>query len=142
MNAYVQLFMNNDFVRIVLICIALDTVLGCMRGFKDHKFNSSAGIDGAIRKVTMMFCIGFLMMVDMVVGVNVISWVPETIIAGIGIQKIGICEFFCILFILYETISILKNLLLCGLPAPKWLKKFLENFLDNMTAELPEIEKK
>jgi toxin secretion/phage lysis holin len=50
----------------------------------------------------------------------------------------GVCELFCILFILYEIVSILKNMTLCGLPVPARLKSFIQKFLDDMTEELPE----
>ncbi|WP_334291397.1 phage holin family protein [Clostridioides difficile] len=45
-------------------------------------------------------------------------------------------EFFSILFILYESVSILKNMYLCGLPVPKKLKDRIGNLLDTMTDEL------
>ena len=55
----------------------------------------------------------------------------------IGMEKMGSCEFFCLLFISYEIVSILKNMTLCGLPVPAKLKKLVEKFLDEMTEELP-----
>lgn len=136
MQQYLQVIAKNDFVRMVLIWIVLDTILGCLRAIKQHRFNSAFGIDGGIRKVAMIVSIAFLMMVDVVVRINVISWLPEGLRQSIGLSKIGIGEFFCILFLLYESISILKNLYLCGCPSPKWLKVWLEKFLSNMTGEL------
>ena len=56
----------------------------------------------------------------------------------ICISKLGICEFFCLLFILYELVSILKNMTLCGLPVPSGVKKWIQKFLEDMTEELPE----
>ncbi|WP_410745052.1 phage holin family protein, partial [Clostridium neonatale] len=60
----------------------------------------------------------------------------------LGVDKIGLCEFFSILFILYEAVSILKNLLLCGAPIPTKLKTFIEKLLNIMTDELPDVEEK
>lgn len=140
MQKYMELIANNDFVRMVLIWIVLDTILGCLRAIKQHKFNSAFGIDGGIRKVAMIVSIAFLMMVDLMVGVNVVNWLPEAFRQSTGLTKIGVGEFFCILFLLYESISILKNLYLCGCPTPKWLKMWLEKFLNNMTGEM-EINK-
>ena len=51
------------------------------------------------------------------------------------IHKVGLCEFFCILFMLYETISILKNIVICELPVPKRLQSKIQKFLDEMTNE-------
>lgn len=56
----------------------------------------------------------------------------------LDISKLGICEFFCLLFILYELVSILKNMTLCGLPVPSGVKKWIQKFLEDMTEELPE----
>ena len=64
--------------------------------------------------------------------------VPKTYIKVLGISKLGICEFFCLLFILYELVSILKNMTLCGLPVPQGVKKWIQKFLEDMTEELPE----
>ena len=69
---------------------------------------------------------------------NMLGMVPDKYIQIIGIQKLGICEFFCLLFILYEAVSILKNMTLCGLPVPVRIKKWVQKFLEDMTEELPE----
>lgn len=136
MQNYIDVITHNNFVRGVLLWIVLDTILGCLRAIKQHKFNSAFGIDGGIRKVAMIVSVAFLMLVDVMVGVNVITWLPETFRQATGLAKIGVGEFFCTLFLLYESISILKNLYLCGCPIPKWLKTWLEKFLNNMTGEL------
>ena len=58
----------------------------------------------------------------------------------LGIQKMGVCEFFCLLFVLYEVVSILKNMTLCGLPVPERVREYIQKFLDDMTDELPKEE--
>ena len=70
--------------------------------------------------------------------INVLSMVPEEYVQLLGIDKMGICEFFSLLFILYELVSILKNMTLCGLPVPTKIKRWIQKFLDDMTEELPE----
>lgn len=142
MQHYLEVILHNDFVRLVLIWIVLDTVLGCLRAVKQKKFNSAFGIDGGIRKVAMIVSVCFLMLVDVMVGINVISWLPDSLRQATGLTKLGIGEFYCILFLLYESVSILKNLYLCGCPTPKWLQTWLENFLNNMTGELAGDQKK
>jgi len=39
---------------------------------------------------------------------------------------------------LYEAVSILKNMTLCGLPVPVKIKKWIQKFLEDMTTEMPE----
>ena len=141
---FLQVFINamagNTFFRILMVVIAADTVLGVLRAIKFRQFNSSVGIDGAIRKVAMLASAVALMAADLLIHVNLIAFVPENYVQAIGIQKLGMCEFFCLLFILYECLSVLKNMVLCGLPVPKKLRSWLKEFLENMTTEMPEEE--
>ncbi len=137
MDKIITLLSSNSFVKILLIVVALDTILGVLRAIKEHKFNSCVGIDGAIRKAGMLLSVGFLMATDVIMHINVLGMVPEKYVQILGIDKMGICEFFSLLFILYELVSILKNMTLCGLPVPTKIKKWIQKFLDDMTEELP-----
>lgn len=141
MGNYINLVANNLFVQIVIIAIFLDTFLGVLRAIKERKFNSCMGIDGGIRKVAMIGCIAFLAALDMCFTFNLLFMLPQEWVGYLGINKLGLCEFFSLLFILYEAVSILKNMVLCGLPVPTKLKNWIESFLDIMTDELP-IESK
>ena len=138
MDKIITLLSSNSFVKILLIAVALDTILGVLRAIKEHKFNSCVGIDGAIRKAGMLLSVCFLMATDVIMHINVLSMVPEEYVQLLGIDKMGICEFFSLLFILYELVSILKNITLCGLPVPTKIKRWIQKFLDDMTEELPE----
>ena len=138
MERIVTLLANNSFVKILLIAVALDTMLGVLRAIKEHKFNSCVGIDGAIRKAAMLMSVCLLMAVDVIMRINVLFMIPEAYIKVLGVDKLGICEFFCLLFILYELVSVLKNMTLCGLPVPTKVKKWIQKFLEDMTEELPE----
>ena len=128
----------HSFFILLLYAVLLDTILGVLRAIKEHKFNSCVGIDGAIRKVAMLFSVLFLMFIDSMVQIDFLFMIPQEYLEYIGISRLGICEIFCILFILYEAVSVLKNMTLCGLPVPARMKKFIQKFLDDMTEELPE----
>lgn len=141
MREILILLSGNSFFRILTIAVLLDTILGVLRAFKYRKFNSCVGIDGAIRKVAMLVSVGLLMLVDTIMQFNLLFMIPEKYIQYIGITKLGLCEFFCLLFILYEAVSILKNMTLCGLPVPGKIKDFIQHFLDEMTDELPDEPK-
>lgn len=138
MNKIIMLLAGNSFFRILLIAVTLDTILGVLRAIKEHKFNSCVGIDGAIRKSAMLLSVCLLMAVDVILNINVLFMVPQDYIELLGIHKLGICEFFSILFILYEIVSVLKNMTLCGLPVPMKIKRWVQKFLEDMTEELPE----
>lgn len=138
MRDLLSLFINNKMIELVMLVVCADTLLGLLRAVKYRQFNSSVGIDGAIRKVAMITSVCILMVADCVIHVNLLAFMPEEYIQMLGIKKLGLCELFSLLFIIYECVSILKNMLLCGLPVPGRLKGWLEEFLENMTAELPE----
>lgn len=129
---------KHSFFIILLYAVLMDTILGVLRAVKEHKFNSCVGIDGAIRKVAMLFSVMFLMFIDSMVQIDFLFMIPQEYLQWIGIERMGACELFCILFVLYEIVSILKNMTLCGLPVPARLKGFIQRFLDDMTEELPE----
>ena len=138
MKEIMTLFEAHSFLTVLLIAILMDTILGVLRAIKEHRFNSCVGIDGAIRKVAMLFCVIVLVFIDSIVKIDFLFMIPEEYLRYIGISRLGICELFCLLFILYEIVSILKNMTLCGLPVPRKVKTFIQKFLDDMTDELPE----
>ena len=138
MQTFIDLIASNSLIKLLLLAILLDTILGTGRAIKEHKFNSCIGIDGAIRKVMMLVSAAVLMMADLIININLTAFLPEDALNVVGLQKVGMCELFCVLFIVYECVSILKNMLLCGLPVPTKIRELLTAFLDNMTAEMPD----
>jgi toxin secretion/phage lysis holin len=121
-----------------MIEVCLDTILGSCRAIKEHKFNSCVGIDGAIRKAAMLISICFLMGIDMIAHINVLSLVPQQYVQFLGVEKLGLSEFFALMDGLYEAVSILKNAALCGLPVPVRVRNYIQKFLEDMTEELPD----
>lgn len=129
---------GNTFLQLVLIAIVLDTAFGVLRAIKERRFNSNFGINGAIRKVGMLVCLLALVSVDHIVAVNLIGFIPEQIRTYMAVDRIGTMEFFAILFVAYETISIFKNMYLCGLPVKRiWqtVKAFLLTYTDELPAD-------
>lgn len=138
LNNIIVFFSGHLFFKILVYAVLMDTFLGVLRAIKEHKFNSSVGIDGMIRKVAMLFSVIFLMLIDSIIQIDFLFMIPDEYLQYIGLERLGICALFCILFILFESISILKNMTLCGLPIPQKLRNYIQKFLDNMTDELPE----
>lgn len=57
----------------------------------------------------------------------------------IALDTVGVAEFFALLYIAYEVVSIFKNMALCGLPVKKVWEKVRE-FLAKYTDELPDTD--
>ncbi len=126
---------NNKMIMAFLFAIIIDIFIGLLRACKEKKLNSNIGIDGGIRKVAMIGTVAFLFFVDKFISLNFLFMIPENWLSCIGVKSIGLCEFFCILYTLFECLSILKNMALIGLPVPK-LQEFLESKLKYFTDEL------
>lgn len=136
---FIDTVAHNKVIEIVVLAIVFDTVFGVLRAVKEKKFNSCAGIDGAIRKVAMLISLVFMLAVDALVKINLIGFIPETARGYLGIKTIGVAEFFSILYIAYEITSIFKNMALCGLPVKKvWAS--VRAFLSKYTDELPDTD--
>lgn len=129
----------NPMLQLVVLVIVFDIIFGVIRAIKEHKFNSCVGIDGAIRKISMIISLVFLLIADQIIAVNLIAFVPETVRSYIGLDAVGLTGFFSLLYIAYEIVSILKNMTLCGLPVRIIWDK-LKAILGKYTTELPDDE--
>ena len=139
---YIEMLIHQNEIKVLLIVIILDTILGILRAIKEKNVNSSIGIDGIIRKVAMIFCIIFLNLIDIIMQIDLIGFIPEEIKQFININNVGIGTLFCFVFIVFEFLSIMKNAILCKLPIPKKFQKYLEKIMKEFTSEIKESEEK
>ena len=128
--------LNNDGLKVLIIVIVLDLILGILRALKEKSINSCIGIDGMIRKVGMLIVIVFLTIIDSIINLDLIGFIPETIRETLQFGKVGISSLFNILFIVFEILSIFKNMILCKLPIPKKLQNYLESIMKEFTGEI------
>lgn len=139
MEKFISL-LNNDGMKVLIVVIALDLILGILRAIREKTINSCIGIDGMIRKVGMLIVIVFLTIIDTIIHLDLIGFIPETIKETLKLGKVGISSLFNILFIIFEILSIFKNMILCKLPIPKKLQVYLENIMKEFTGEIKEKE--
>lgn len=135
---YFDFLFNNDLLKVLAICIVLDTIFGVLRAIKQKKINSNIGIDGIIRKVGMLTSVIFFALIDVILELNLIGFIPDEIRKAINLESVGIASLFNLLFIIFESLSILKNMIKCKLPIPKRLQALLENIFNKFTEELKE----
>lgn len=140
MIEFLQSIINQTGVQILIVVIALDTIFGILRAIKEKSINSTIGIDGIIRKVGMLISILFLSLIDTIVSINFIGFLPEELKTFLHLEKIGITDLFNALFIIFEALSILKNMILCKLPIPKKLQEFFEKIMKDFTGEIKKKE--
>ena len=135
---YLQNLINNDGFKILIIVVVLDTIFGILRAIKEKKVNSAIGIDGIIRKIGMLIAISFLSIIDNIVHVDLIGFIPENVKQVLNFSNVGISDLFNVLFIVFEILSVFKNMILCNLPIPRKLQEFLENAMKEFTGEIQE----
>lgn len=139
LTQFIDAAAHNRVIQLVVLAIVCDTIFGVLRAVKEKKFNSCAGIDGAIRKVGMLISLVFMLAIDVLVKVNLIAFIPESVRTYLGLTTVGVAEFFSLLYIAYEVVSILKNMTLCGLPI-KGIWEKVRAFLTKYTEELPDTD--
>lgn len=141
MEKFISL-LNNESMKVLIVVIVLDLILGILRAIREKSINSCIGIDGMIRKVGMLIVIVFLTIIDSIIHLDLIGFIPETLRNSLKLGKVGISCLFNILFIIFEILSIFKNMILCKLPIPKKFQLFLENVMKEFTGEIKEKEGK
>lgn len=137
-----EILINNKLIQVLVIFIVLDVLFGILGSIVQRRTNSTIGIDGIIRKIGMIFSIVGCVLVDEVVEINLLAFIPEEIRNLINLGSFGTASLFAILYSLFEILSIFKNMMRCKIPLPNKLKLFIEKLLKEFTNEVKEGENK
>ena len=135
-----DILINNKLIQVLVIFITLDVIFGILGSIKQHKTNSTVGIDGIIRKIGMIFSIAGCVVIDSIVEINLISFIPEELRNYLNLGSFGTASLFAILYSLFEILSIFKNMMRCKLPLPVKLQKLIYKLLNDFTSEVKEGE--
>ena len=131
-----EILRKSKCVEVCIIVIIMDTIFGILRAVKQKKLNSSIGIDGIIRKAGMLIALFFFYLIDYIINLNLIGFIPKEVLELLKFEKIGIGSLFGILFIIFEILSTIKNMAQCKLPIPKKLENYLLKILNEFTEEI------
>lgn len=137
MEFFYKLF-NSKSLQILCVVIVLDLIFGILRAIREKSINSSIGIDGMIRKVGMLITIIVLAFIDNLVRIDFIGFIPVEIKQILNIKNVGIMQLFNILFVIFEILSVFKNMILVKMPIPSKLQNFLEKVMKEFTGEIKE----
>lgn len=138
MEEFLKMLYNNQNIKTLIIFIVFDVIFGVLRALKEKKLNSCIGIDGIIRKVGMILTIIICIIIDKMINIDLIAFVPVEVKNYINIDKVGLAFLFNVLYIVFEMLSVFKNMIKCKLPLPKKLKSLLEKILKEFTSEMKE----
>lgn len=133
---------HNDSFKVLGIVIGMDLIFGILRAIREKNVNSCIGIDGMIRKVGMLIAVIFLCLIDRIINIDFLGFIPNDLKTLLKLERVGISSLFSMLFIIFEILSIFKNMILCKLPIPKKLQNYLEKIMKEFTSEIKESEVK
>ena len=120
MKEYYEIMVHNKGVQLLSIFIILDVIFGVLRAIRERKLNSTIGIDGIIRKVGMIITICVSILIDMIVSVDLIGFIPENVKVVLGLSKVGCSMIFNIIYIF---ITIIISVFICWLSIMFYNKK-------------------
>lgn len=129
---------QSSLFQLVAILVIMDVIFGCLRAIKEKAFNSTIGINGMIRKAGILVSLLFMALIDTVIHIDLIAFVPEAITQYLPAPQVGLLEFFAIIYTIYEILSVLKNMTLAGLPVRK-IWDIMREFLQKNTGEIAEF---
>lgn len=136
MQNILKLYTDNKNIKLLVLFICLDIIFGFLRSIKERKTNSTIGIDGIIRKTGMIVTIVVTILLDNMCGIDLIRFIPEDLKNSLNITSCGVTLLFNSLYIIFEILSILKNMRKCKIPFPKALNNFLDKLLKEFTNEV------
>lgn len=134
-----ELFRNKAFITLIIF-IVLDTIFGILRAIRERSLNSCIGIDGIIRKSGMLLSILFFFLIDKILEINLLGFIPKEVLSFIKLDQVGVGMLFSILYIVFESLSVLKNMYKCKIPIPAKLKNVIEKILSDFTEEIKKGE--
>lgn len=141
MNELINELGTNPVIKFVWLTLLADSLFGILRAAKQHELNSSFGINGLLRKCGIVLAVIFLFVADTIANINLTPFLDESLLQNINLTTIGLTEAFGVLFVAFESLSILKNMMILGLPLPKGLKNKLETWLKNNSEEMEDLKK-
>lgn len=110
---YIGGYLTDSLISLLMILCFFDVMLGILTAIRKGTINSTIGLNGIIRKVVIIVSLLFLHMIDILCGVNLISFFPNNIKdwiqSTLQINTVGIAGLFGVYIILFELLSILKN---------------------------------
>jgi len=135
-----ETLINNVIFKLLLLLILTDIIFGILRAIKQKQLNSDIGLDGLIRKGSVILSVAAFSIADSLVHLNLIAFLPIDITNVLGVKQIGMTEFIAVICILMEAISVVENLQTLGVPIPNWVSKVLSDTNKKIQNKSNEIE--
>ena len=111
----------SEIIVIMGIALIIDFFLGVLVSFKEGRWTVEKGFWGAIKKMGYMVCILLAFLLDFT-----LNWLLKQ--SGTEISTSGVFGISTTCYLIgTEGVSILRNLIMLGVPVPKFLSKGFRN---------------
>lgn len=114
----------SKLVTILGLFITVDFITGYAVAWKTGTVSSKVGLDGLIRKGSMLLAVLTFVIFDIVMCIDMLYHLPEQgkeVFNMIGITRVGLTEVMVMGMLLQEVASMFENLHLLGVPIPKFI---------------------
>lgn len=119
--AAVAWFMSFPTVLDVLLAlIALDIITGFWCAWFHHRIESTKMFSGGLKKCAIILIIGLVYLIQHALNNTAF------------LDSVPLAEMVCIYYILSESLSVLENLSLLGVPVPLWLTRKLRIYYEEI----------
>ena len=119
----------------LMICDILGGIFKAIA--KKRGINSTIGTNGLIRKAGVLLALLVFIVVDSLVELNFISFIPNEVLDVFKLQQtcIGLSHVMLGFFGLFELVSLFENLGEVGVPLPQFLMKSIERLKTTLEGE-------
>ena len=107
----------DSFLIILMIALILDLITGVCKAIINKKLSSDIGFKGILRKFLTLLLVFFATSIEKYLTIK------------------GIRETVILYYIVNNSISIIENIVDCGLPVPQKFKSIFENLIEKETKE-------
>ena len=122
-------------VAFLMIC---DILSGIFKAIAQRRgINSTVGTNGLIRKAGVLLALLVFIVVDSLVELNFISFIPNEVLDVFKLQQtcIGLSHVMLGFFGLFELVSLFENLGEVGVPLPNFIMKSVERLKVTLEGE-------
>ena len=125
-------------MTLVVFLMVCDILSGIFKAIAQKRgINSTIGTNGLIRKAGVLLALLVFIVMDSLIELNFISFIPNEVLEVLKLQQsnIGLSHVMLGFFGLFELVSLFENLGEVGVPLPNFIMKSVERLKVTLEGE-------
>ena len=125
-------------MTLVVFLMICDILSGVFKAIAQKRgINSTIGTNGLIRKAGVLLALLVFIVMDSLIELNFISFIPNEVLDVFKLQQtcIGLSHVMLGFFGLFELVSLFENLGEVGVPLPQFIMKSIERLKTTLEGE-------